>query len=496
MLRERREKQQQMDLVILEQLVPEDHLLRKIDEAVDFSFIYELCAPLYSADNGRPAIDPEVIFRMLIVGYLYGIKSEARLEEEINYNMAYKWFCGLGLTEKAPDATTISQNRRRRFRDNNIAEKIFNEILRQCIAKGLVGGNILYTDSTHIKAKANKHKKKQVMVEETPKAYLEELDAQVDRDREVLKKKPFDRDDNPPGGGGAKKMESTTDPESGQQSREGKPDGFHYSEHRTVDLKRNVIVNVHIEPANVNDTTPVPTILDEIESRLGKLPKYMGLDAGYHYAWVARHLKMKGIQGVIGYRRHTHKTETYGKYRFKYDFDFDTYLCPEHHHLYWKTTTRQGYRQYFCDSKICKQCPRRTECFGQSTTRRMVERHVWQDYLDAADAFAKTPMGKQIYRWRKQTIERSFAEAKENHGLRFARMLGIRNMREQAFLTATVQNIKRLAKAFLSFFQYSKPVFLSNNTGFVIALSRRDHLITTAQTVDKVKSTVKFYAEV
>lgn len=455
MLRERREKQQRMDLVILEQLIPENHLLRKIDEVVDFSFIHELCAPLYCADNGRPAIDPEVIFRMLIVGYLYGIKSEARLEEEINYNMAYKWFCGLSLTEKAPDATTISQNRRRRFRENNIAEEIFNEILRQCIAKGLVGGVILYTDSTHIKAKANKHKKKLIEVEETPKAYLEELDEQVDRDREVLKKKPFDRDDDPPGGGTTTKMESTTDPESGQQNREGKPKGFYYSDHRTVDSKRNVIVNVHIEPANVNDITPLPEILEEIEGRLGKLPKYMGLDAGYHYAWVARLLEKKGIQAVIGYRRHTHKTETYGKYRFKYDSDFDAYICPEHQHLYWKTTTREGKRQYFCDSKICKQCPRREACFGKSMTRRMVERHVWQDCLDAVDAFTKTPNGKRIYAWRKQTIERSYAEAKENHGLRYARMLGIQNMREQAFLTATVQNIKRLVLSSLSALQYS-----------------------------------------
>lgn len=181
----------------------------------------------------------------------------------------------------------------------------------------------------------------------------------------------------------------------------------------------------------------------------------MGLDAGYHSAWVARHLYTKGIQGVIGYRRHTHKTETYGKYRFKYDFDFDAYICPERHHLYWKTTTREGYRQYFCDSKTCKQCPRREACFGKSMTRRMVERHVWQDFLDMVDAFAKTPMGKQIYRWRKQTIERSFAEAKENHGLRFARMLGIRNMREQAFMTAAVQNIKRIILSF--FFSIVKP---------------------------------------
>ena len=256
MLKRQREKQQQMNLVIMEQTLPEDHFLRKVDRAVDFSFIYDLCAQLYCAHNGRPAIDPEVLFRMLLVGSLYGIRSEARLEEEINYNIAYKWFCGLELTEKAPDATTISQNRRRRLRDNDIAEKIFNEILRQCIEKGLVGGAILYMDSTHIKAKANKHKKKQVEVEQTPKAYMEELDAQVDQDRKVLGKKPFDRDDEDHRCGGTiMRMQSTTDSESGQQSREGKPDGFHYSEHRTVDSKRNVIVNVHIEPANINNVT-------------------------------------------------------------------------------------------------------------------------------------------------------------------------------------------------------------------------------------------------
>lgn len=450
-----------MDIVILEQLIPDNHLLRKVERAVDFSFIHDLCAPLYSADNGRPAIEPEVLFRMLLIGYLYGIKSEARLEEEINYNMAYKWFCGLGLTDKAPDATTISQNRRRRFRDNNIAEQIFNEILRQCITKGLVGGAILYTDSTHIKAKANKHRKQLVEVNETPKAYMEELDAQVDRDRAVIGKKPFDRDDDEhKGNGTTTRMQSTTDPESGQQTRDGKPDGFHYSEHRTVDSLKNVIVNVHVEPANINDITPMPEILQEIEHRLGRLPKYMGLDAGYHSAWIAHLLEINGIQGVIGYRRHTHKTDTYGKYRFNYNYDYDFYTCPAQQRLYWKTTTREGYRQYFCDSKTCAQCPRRTECFGKSMSRRMVERHVWQDALDEVMLFTKTSQGKRIYNRRKETIERSFAEAKVNHGLRFARMLGIKNMREQCFLTAAVQNIKRLVAAcFLAFLRlfFTKP---------------------------------------
>ena len=471
MLKRRREKQQQMEIVIMEQMVPEDHFLRKVDRAVDFSFIYDLCAPLYCAENGRPAIDPEILFRMLFVGYLYGIKSEARLEEEVNYNIAYKWFCGLDLTQKAPDATTISQNRRRRFRDNNIAEQIFNEILRQCVEKGLVGGGILYTDSTHIKAKANKHKKKQVEVAVTPKAYLAELDAQVDQEREELGKKPFGREDGEHrGGGSAKRMQSTTDPESGQQSREGKPNGFYYSEHRTVDSKRNVIVNVHVEPANINDVTALPEILDEIETRLGTLPRYMGLDAGYHNAGIAHLLERKGIQGVIGYRRHTHKGAHYGKYRFGYDAERDEYICPEKQRLTWKNTTREGYRQYCCESKICKGCARRGECFGASMSRKVVERHVWQGALDRVIAFTKTHRGKRIYGWRKETIERSFAEAKENHGLRYARMLGIANMREQCFLTAAVQNIKRLVASLRRVYLYISPCIFTQMQGFVNAL--------------------------
>ena len=144
-MRRNRESQHAAEIVIMEEMIPKKHLLRKIDRYVDFSFIDKLCEPLYSKDTGRPAVPPEVLFRMLFVGYLYGVKSEARLEDEINYNMAYKWFCGLNLNEKAPDATTISQNRRRRFRDNNIAEKIFDEIQRQCIEKGLfVGGSAVH----------------------------------------------------------------------------------------------------------------------------------------------------------------------------------------------------------------------------------------------------------------------------------------------------------------------------------------------------------------
>ena len=452
MLRDRKtQRQGEYELVLLEELVPQDHFLRKVDAAVDFSFIHDMCKDLYCLDNGRPAIEPELLFKMLLLGYLYGIKSEIKLAQAVNENIAFKWFLGLKLTEKGPDHATISANRVRRFRDNNIAEQIFDEILRQCIAKGLVGGAILYTDSTHIKAKSNKHRKALVTVNTSPKEYMEELDEQIALDREILNKKPFDKDDNDPdppkGGGTTTRIVSLTDPDSGQQTRDGKPDGFHYSEHRTVDSKNNVIVNVHVEPANVNDITPVSKILKEIKHRLGKLPKYMGFDAGYHSAWIAHLLEKNNVQGVIGYRRHTHQQEVFGKYRFRYEPYFDAYTCPEGKHLYWKTTNRTGYREYWSSSKDCANCPRKNECMSEKSKRRLVTRHVWQDALEEVTWFTKTTIGRRIYSWRKQTIERSFAEAKENHGLRFARMLGIKNMREQCFLTAAAQNIKRLVMA-------------------------------------------------
>lgn len=486
MLQRKRGKQQSMELVILEEMIPEDHLLRKIDRMIDFSFIRKMCLPLYCLHNGRPAIDPETLFRMLFVGYLYGIRSERRLEEEINYNLAYKWFCGLDILEKAPDASTISANRRRRFRENGIAEKIFNEILLQAVKRGLVCGKILYTDSTHVKAKANKHKKETKVIEVTPKEYMAELDAQIDADRAALGKKPLkpkDRDRGDKGNGGSGEsgesgeeaigeevsgetpvespagsvetreiQVSRTDPESGQLHKEGKPDGFHYSEHRTVDSKCNVVVNVRITAANVNDVDPVPEILRDIRSRLGALPIYMGMDAGYHNARTCHLLAENGIQAVVGYRRHTHKGEHLGKYRFRYDPKEDNYQCPQGQTLLPRTVNREGYREYFSDAKLCKDCPIREKCLSEKSTRRLVTRHVWQGALDAADAFTKTAAGKALYKLRKQTIERSFAEAKELHGLRTARMLGLLNMREQSFLTAAIQNMKRIVKALASHF--------------------------------------------
>lgn len=173
-------RQTEYENVLLEELVLQDHLLWKIDAAVHFSFIHDLCKDLYSPDNGRPAVEPELLFKMILLGYLYGIPSEVKLAQAVNENIAFRWFLGLKLTEKGLDNATISINCVRRFQDNNIVEQIFDEILRQCVAKELVGGKILYTDSTHIKAKANKHRKTLVTVEVTHREYMDELNAQID----------------------------------------------------------------------------------------------------------------------------------------------------------------------------------------------------------------------------------------------------------------------------------------------------------------------------
>ncbi len=191
MYRERGEKQIRMELVVMEDLVPKEHLLRKIDKAIDFSFINKICKPYYCENNGRPAVEPEVMFRMLFIGYLYGIWSEVRLLKEIEVNIAYCWFIGYELTEKLPDVSVIWQNRLRRYNGTDIPQQIFDEIVRQAMAKGLVGGKILYSDSTHLKASANKNKFVEKQVRKETQDYIDDLNKALNEDRAAHGKKPL-----------------------------------------------------------------------------------------------------------------------------------------------------------------------------------------------------------------------------------------------------------------------------------------------------------------
>lgn len=190
MFREKDKQQMGWEFVCIDELVPQNHLLRKIDKYIDFSFIYDLTRPYYCQDNGRPSLDPVMLFKMLFIGYLYGIRSERQLEEEVSGNINYRWFLGLGLKDRVPDHSTISDNRHGRFKDSGIFQEIFDAIVEQAIRHKLVRGKVLFTDSTFLKANANKKKYTTEKVRASTRAYLEELDEAIEQDREEHGKKP------------------------------------------------------------------------------------------------------------------------------------------------------------------------------------------------------------------------------------------------------------------------------------------------------------------
>nr|WP_255547700.1 IS1182 family transposase [Crassaminicella indica] len=436
--------QNRIETVMIENLVSEDHLLRKINKYINFSFIYDLVEDKYCLDNGRPSIDPVVLFKMMFIGYLYGIRSERRLMEEIKYNIAYRWFLGYGITDEIPHHSTISQNRRRRFTGTDIFEKIFSNIVKQAIDNNLVLGKILYTDSTHLKANANKNKYEEKYIKVEVKEYVDDLENAINEDRINHGKKPLKKKNMKPE---IKRIKSSiTDPDSGFMHRDRKPKGFFYLEHRTVDAENNIITGVNVTPGNINDATPYLQILDEQIEKYGFEVKFVGLDAGYFTAPICKGLNDRNIQGAIGYRLGPHKKGKFTKNRFQYVDEWDVIMCPNLYPMHYKTTTRQGYREYISDKNNCSECPYKEKCLYDGNETRTIRLHVWEKYKDKVKRFTMyDQLGKRIYKRRKETVERSFADAKQLHGLRYARFRGIEKVKEQCLMTAAVQNMKKIA---------------------------------------------------
>lgn len=443
MLKETAPIQSQLEFVSIDQLVPSTHLLRKIEKAIDFSFIPERVKGLYCPDNGRPALDPVVMFKMLFVGYLFGIRSERQLRRDIEVNVAYRWFLGFGLTDKVPHDSTLSQNRRRRFQDSTIYQVIFDEIVLQAMANGLVSGKVLYTDSTHLKASANKKHALERFVPENTRGYLAELEAAVEEDRRTRGKKPLPA--QAPHTRVHRIKQSPTDPDAGYLVREGKPKGFFYLDHRTVDSRCNIMTDCHVTPGNVHDSLPYLERLDRQQQRFGFDVKGVGLDAGYFTAALCHGLEQRAIRGVIGYRRPNHKKGYFYKREYVYDAQQDIYRCPRGQLLHYRTTSRDGYRQYHSDPGHCKHCPQRPRCTQSRNHTKVITRHVWEASKERINQNRLMPWGKALYQRRKETVERSFADSKQLHGLRYARMRGLKKLQEQCLLTAACQNMKKIA---------------------------------------------------
>ena len=443
MLKKPSPQQTELEMVTLEQLVPSDHLLRKIGSVIDFGFIREMTEDLYCPDNGRPPIAPEMLFKTLFVGYLFGIRSERQLMREIEVNVAYRWFIGLRLTGKVFDASTVSQNRRRRFDGTDIAQRIFDHIVEQAIAKGLVGGEVLFTDSTHLKANANKGRYDKEMVAKSRAAYWNDLDAAVAQDRAAHSKSPLKpKDRQPP----IKETKiSRTDPDAGYMVRDGKPKGFFYLDHRTVDGRFAIITDTHVTPANVHDSIPYLGRLDRQRARFGFDVQAVGLDAGYASAPIAKGLEDRDILGVTGYLRPSGPKGMLRKRAFTYDANVDAYRCPEGQVIRYATTDRNGYRHYKSDPSKCRNCPLLASCTTNAKAQKTVTRHVWANARERVDAHRLTDWGKALYKRRKETVERSFADAKQLFGHRYARFRSLAKVQTQALMAATAQNIKKIA---------------------------------------------------
>lgn len=426
----------------IDDLVPHDHLLRKIAKNIDFRFIEAKTKDLYST-TGRPGIHPVILFKMLFIGYLFGIRSERQLVKEIEVNLAYRWFLGFGFRDKIPHSSTLSQNRRRRFTESTIYQEIFDEIVWQAMNKGMVDGKTLYTDSTHLKANANKNKYTKEQAVEASKSYLNELEEAVNADR-----KANNKDDLPPSDNAPKNKEikvSTTDKESGYMVRDGKPKGFFYLDHRTVDSKYNIITDSYVTPANIHDSRVYLDRLDHQRNRFGFKVRHVGLDAGYMTAHICKGLTDRDIYGVIPYRAKPHRKGYFYIKEFSYDKDKNVYICPNGLELKYRTTNRGGNREYVSDGLVCTECKYLSKCTSSSNHQRVITRHVWQDSVDIIYSNRLSEKGKKIYGRRKETVERSFADAKELHGHRYARMRGIRKVFEQCLLSAAVQNMKKIA---------------------------------------------------
>lgn len=437
-------KTDQVQMISVEQLVPQNHILRKINKHINFDFIYDLVEDMYCLDNGRPSVDPVVLMKLTFIQYLFNIKSMRQTIKEVEVNIAYRWFLGFDFYDEIPHFTTFSQNYRRRFKDTDIFENIFTEIINQAISWGLVDTKLQFVDSTHVKAHANRYINKKVKVRVKARSYQKELEKEIDEDRKNHDKKDLKSPKNPPSDT-KEIVQSTTDSESGL---------FHKGEHKevfaytvqTVCDKNGWILGFKSFPGNLHDSSTFFEFYEKVIKE--RPPEKLVMDAGYKVPAIARLLIEDGTLPVLPYTRQKRKLEVekpFYKRDYIYDEYYDCYLCPENEVLKYSTTDRNGYRIYKSNPTICSTCPNLSRCTGSKNKQKIITRHIWQDYLDISEEYRFTSQGKEEYKLRKETIERQFGSAKEFHGFRYTQMVGKAKMDMKAALTYTCMNMKKLA---------------------------------------------------
>lgn len=433
------EQRKQIKYLCIEDLVPQDHLLRKVESLVDFSFIRDEVKDLYCLDNGRPSIDPVVLFKLVLINYMYGLNSMRRTIRESEVNTAYRWFLGYDLLERLPHFTTFGKNYKRRFEGTDIFETIFERILSIAIDRNLLDTEAIFIDGTHIKANANTHKNYKVAVQKEAKHYNKQLLKEINSDREIMGRAPYDDDDFPPE---TKTItQSKTDPESGLFHKGEHKKCFAYNAQTACD-KHNFILGVSIEKGNVHDSVAFDGLYNKIKDKFDI--KAVVMDVGYKTPFIAKTIFDDNKIPVLPYKRPMTKQGYFKKYEYVYDEYYDEFICPNNKLLTYATTNKEGYREYKSYKCDCAVCPHKMQC--TASAEKVICRHVWEGYLEEAEHIRHTDYGKRLYSLRSETIERVFADAKEKHGLRYARHLGKAKVKAQVLMTFTCMNLKKILK--------------------------------------------------
>jgi len=462
MITEQNEKaRKQIEFVCTDDLVPQDHLLRIIDKAIDWSFIYDLVRDKYSPDQGRPSIDPVTLIKIPLIQYLYGIKSMRQTIKEIEVNVAFRWFLGLELYDKVPHFSTFGKNYSRRFEGTDLFEQIFQHILEECYRFKLVDPTEIFVDATHVKARANNKKMQRRIAQQEALFYEEMLRKEITSDRAAHGKKPLkDKDDDDHSSGsssGNDKFEdytddvpldgktikcSTTDPESGWFRKGEHKHVFAYGIETACD-KNGWILGFDVNPGNEHDSRTFKGLYDKLQN-IG-MEKCV-VDAGYKTPAIAKLLLDDGVKPVFPYKAPMTKDGFFKKYEYVYDEYNDCYICPNDQILKYSTTNRDGYKEYKSCSHICEKCEFLGQCTASKNHVKVVNRHVWEEYMEVCEDIRQTLGMKELYSHRKETIERIFGTAKENHGFRYTQMYGKARMTMKVALTFACMNLKKLAK--------------------------------------------------
>lgn len=440
----------QLEFISLEQLVPEEHFLRKVEAVVDFDFIHDLTKDLYSHTSGRHCIDTVTLFKIIFLSFLTGKNSIRATLEDAKVNMAYRWFLNIPITGTIPNYSTFAKNYERRYEKSKVFNQIFDTILNSLIDNNLIDPSIIFVDGTHIKANANKKKymKKIVNIEFTK--FEKEIQKEIRKERKEIGRNDDDDDNDTfidEETGEIKELKETkeinvskVDPDSGMFVKGEHERMFAYVDQVACD-KHGYILGFDVNSGNMHDSK---AFLPFFEKKLINLnPDTICCDAGYMNGMIAKTVMDEGINFLAPYVAPKGNKDPFNK-EFKYILEADCVICPNGNMLIKNNISKSGYIEYTIDSYQCSDCNYKEICFKKAK-KKVIRRHLFQDVMEVCRSFRLSEEGKEIYKHRKETIERVFADGKEKHGLRYTRFKGLQKNRHIRCLLYACLNIKKVA---------------------------------------------------